>query len=108
MDGELNFSGPTYDPKHDRVRLTNQHQKVKNLMLDGQWRTIERVAALVDAPASSVSAQIRNMRKKQFGGYVVNRRVSGDRSRGLYEYQVAGESSAMGRVVSEYFNEVLK
>ena len=39
-------------------------------------------------PAASVSAQLRNLRKKQFGGHTINKRSRGDRSMGLFEYQL--------------------
>jgi hypothetical protein len=57
-------------------------------MRDARWRTLEEIAQMTGDPAASISAQLRHLRKPRFGGYTVNRRVRGDRARGLFEYQV--------------------
>lgn len=80
------FDGPAYQPELDFERLNNQHERIKALMLDGRWRTLGQIAAVVNAPESSVSAQLRHLRKPRFGGYTVERqRVDG----GLYAYRMA-------------------
>lgn len=82
------FSGADYSDKEDGRRLTGQMLRIFNVMKDGRWRTLGELAHLADAPEGSASAQLRNMRKQEFGGHTVNRRRVGDRSRGLFEYQV--------------------
>lgn len=79
------FDGAGYEPERDNVRLLSQHERVRDLMLDGEWRGLEEIAGLTGDPAASVSAQLRHLRKARFGGYVVTRRYRGE---GLYEYQV--------------------
>ena len=82
----MHFNGPEYDPARDRERLTSQHIRIRDLMLDGRWRTIRQIAqATGDKSESSVSAQLRHLRKPRFGSYTVERRHLGD---GLYEYRV--------------------
>jgi hypothetical protein len=83
----LCFDGPEYSPKHDRARLTLQLEKIRVLMLDGQWRTIREVSRLTGAPEASASAQLRNLRKEPHA-YEVQRRARGDRSDGLFEYRL--------------------
>jgi hypothetical protein len=79
------FDGPAYEPSLDLERLANQQERLKSLMLDGQWRTLGEIAAKIHAPESSVSAQLRHLRKPRFGGYSVERRrVDG----GLWQYRV--------------------
>jgi DNA-binding Lrp family transcriptional regulator len=81
----MSFSGTTYDDKLDGPRLTQQYQRAFACMADGQWRTLEALADMVGAPTHSVSARLRDMRKKRFGAHLVERkRIAG----GLYEYRL--------------------
>ena len=79
------FDGATFDQGRDGSRLTAQFNRVLDLMRDGQWRTLEQIAAATGDPAPSVSARLRDMRKPRFGSHAVNRRYV---RRGLFEYQV--------------------
>ena len=79
------FDGPAYEPTQDRERLTKQHEVIKNLMLDGVWRTLDQIAKITGFPPASVSAQLRHLRKPRFGSYIVDRRSLGG---GLNEYRV--------------------
>lgn len=82
----LNFDGPTFDKERDSRRLGAQLSRVKDVMIDGEWRTLQRIAELAyPASESSVSARLRDLRKPRFGGYVVNRRHV---AAGIFEYQV--------------------
>lgn len=89
------FDGQTYETEHDHDRLSLQFGRVKDLMLDGQWRTLQEISALAGAPHASVSARLRDLRKPKFGGYLVSRRARGKRTSGIFEYRV---QSAMGMV----------
>lgn len=82
------FAGATYDPATDDERLSGQLLRIYALMKDGNWRTLQEVAEATGDPHASVSAQLRHLRKPKFGSYVVNRRPRGERTAGLYEYQV--------------------
>lgn len=79
------FNGADYVPERDNARLINQHQTIFNLMKDGNWRTLSRISKVTGFPESSISAQIRHLRKARFGGHTVNRRHV---KNGLYEYQL--------------------
>jgi carbon storage regulator len=79
------FKGADYDPERDDVRLTGQILRVFNTMKVGGWWTIDQVAAATGDPAASVSAQFRNLRKKEFGGHVVERQYAGG---GLSRYRL--------------------
>jgi len=82
------FDGATYDPQFDDERLEKQMGRVYALMIDGQWRTLQEISYKTTDPESSISAQLRHLRKPRFGSYTVNRRHRGERSQGLYEYQL--------------------
>lgn len=81
----LMFDGPAFDPARDAKRLTNQNARVFALMRDGEWRTLRDIAEGLGYPESSVSAQLRHMRKARFGAHTVERRYVRD---GLYEYRL--------------------
>jgi hypothetical protein len=82
------FNGPAYDPRFDRERLRHQMGRVYDLMQDGYWRTLSNIATLTGDPEASVSAQLRHLRKRRFGGYVVERQPRGNRATGLFEYRL--------------------
>lgn len=83
------FDGATYDEKKDGPRLSRQLDRVKALMLDGQWRTLRHIVDSIEGPASEagVSARLRDLRKRRFGACLVERRrLPG--SPGLHEYRL--------------------
>lgn len=78
-------SGTTYDDDRDRDRLNRQARLVWTVMSDGAWHTLADLSHRTDQPEASVSARLRDLRKRRFGSHIVNRRYAGD---GLWEYQV--------------------
>ncbi len=88
MDNDLRFDGVTYEKEHDQERLTNQLERVKNLMADGRWRTLDEIAFYTKSPVPSISTRLRDLRKERFGSHTVERRARGERSSGLFEYRV--------------------
>ena len=44
------------------------------VMSDGQWHNLEEVARFTGYGEASVSSQIRDFRKKQYGGFKVTKR----------------------------------
>lgn len=54
------------------------------------WLTLGEIAELTAFSETSVSAQLRNLRKPKFGGYVVEKRRRRCRGTGQWEYRVAG------------------
>lgn len=79
------YDGPVYDPARDNERLDGQRARIRTLMLDGKWRTLAAIAEATGDPQSSVSAQLRHLRKPRFGSHVVDKRHVGG---GLFEYRV--------------------
>jgi hypothetical protein len=82
------FNGSDYVPELDLVRLTGQTAKIYSLMKDQRWRTLYEIEFQVNAPQSSISAQLRHLRKERFGGHTVNKRRRGIAEEGLFEYQL--------------------
>jgi hypothetical protein len=79
------FDGVTFKPERDGKRLQSQLSAVFELMRDGKWRTLSQISASIGAPAQSVSARLRDLRKTKFLGAVVERRFV---SNGLFEYRI--------------------
>jgi len=82
---DARFDGDDYVDERDRPRLSGQIQRIYNLMADGLWRTLEAISRATGDPPASVSAQLRHLRKKRFGGHTVERQHMGN---GLYRYRV--------------------
>jgi len=82
------YAGPEYKTMDDHKRLDGQHERIKRLMADSKWRTLQEIERETGYSTASISAQLRHLRKIGFGGHQVNRRPSGNRENGLFEYQV--------------------
>jgi len=85
VDQEFAFAGAVYDDARDRLRLSTQLQRVYDLMQDGRWRFLQEISDETGDPPASVSAQLRHLRKKRFGGFTVEKSYQGD---GLFLYRV--------------------
>lgn len=87
------YDGAAYDPAFDDKRLDKQLGRVYSAMIDGKWRTLPEIARITGDPEASISAQLRHLRKERFGSYVVDRQPRGNRSQGLFEYQLSKKVS---------------
>lgn len=85
---KIRFNGSDYSPEHDNIRLTGQLKRVYECMIDGKFRTLSEIENITGDPPASISAQLRHLRKKRFGEFTVNKRTRGERSVGLFEYQL--------------------
>lgn len=90
----MQFNGPEYVPERDQARLTSQMESIKKLMSDGKWRSLLSIAEETGFTTSSISAQLRHLRKERFGGHTVLRHHV---KNGLYIYQL---------ILNENMNEV--
>ena len=84
MNTLAQFDGSTFVQDRDGCRLSAQLHRVKELMRDGEWRTLEQIALECSAPQASVSARLRDLRKAKFGGWQVERQYV---ERGLFMYR---------------------
>lgn len=81
----MKFNGSDYEHTRDSERLSQQHLRVRTLMSDGVWRTLDQISEVTGDPPASVSAQLRHLRKSRFGAYLVEKRYV---ENGLFEYRV--------------------
>jgi len=90
-----NFAGAAYDPNLDRRRLGVQIERIRSYMLGAGWRTLLEIRRSLEAfhspsvfPESSVSAQLRNLRKRPYCYRLQRRRRAGVHGpgAGIWEY----------------------
>lgn len=91
------FNGPDYQPSKDQRRLAGQILRVYAAMIDGRWRTLSEIADITGDPESSISAQLRHLRKTRFGSHIVNKQRRGIETLGLYEYQLIKPTNQKGQ-----------
>lgn len=84
----MRFNGSDYLHARDARRLAKQHDRVREAMADGEWRTLSEIAALTGDPVASISAQLRHLRKERFGAHQVDKRCRGSSRSGLFEYRL--------------------
>ncbi len=82
------FKGAKYDLRFDKNRLKTQLGRIYSLMIGGVWFTLKEIADRTRDPEASISAQLRHLRKEEFGSYTVESRIRGAREGGLYEYRL--------------------
>jgi hypothetical protein len=75
----------------DKQRLTGQLAAVRQAMINGDWWTLEeirhdlKIVFDIESTTQSISARLRDLRKKEYGSHTVERqRVAG----GLYRYRL--------------------
>ena len=85
------YDGSNYVPEFDRTRLSGQMKSIFYVMKDGEWRTLNEIAMITGFGEASISAQLRNLRKERFGGYIVNKRRRGEKEKGIWEYSLIGK-----------------
>lgn len=93
--------GPAYDIKQDGARLDLQRDRIKGVMLGfsirNRWITLSEIQDTLEAsyekrfPEASISAQLRHLRKAEFGGYVLEKRRRGPAIDGVWEYALRGK-----------------
>ena len=82
--------GETFDPKQDGGRLASQLERVRDFLLshEGRWLTLEVIArGAGSASEAGVSARLRDLRRAEHGGYLVEGRRQAP-GRGLWVYRL--------------------
>lgn len=90
----MSFDGNTFDEDLDGARLRRQLAAVRKATSDHQWWTLARLSTEVGAPEPSVSARLRDLRKKKFGGLTVERKRIPN-GNGLHIYRVPRQQSPL-------------
>lgn len=84
----IHFDGSDIVPELDNERLTGQMLNIYNTMKSSEWKTLAEIEKETGHPQASISAQLRNLRKKRFGSHTVEKRRRGEEKNGLFEYRI--------------------
>lgn len=87
------FAGADVDQDGDSERLQTQLERIEAHMADGHWRSVEVIARVLCIPANSVQAQLRNLRKAEFGAYEVESRRKDGSATTYYRVGAKGAGS---------------
>ena len=88
------ISGVTFSEAFDRERLTGQMRRVYDIMLKGEWLTLNEIARKSfitfhsNDSQTGISARLRDLRKPSHGSHSVESRRRGDASSGEWEYRL--------------------
>jgi hypothetical protein len=97
IDSAASFAGAGYDPQFDHSRLALQVERVRVFMLRVEWQTLREIKTALEAahapcvfPESSISAQLRNLKKPPYSYRLEKRRRAGVRGpgAGIWEYRL--------------------
>lgn len=81
----MKFNGDDYQPERDNPRLIGQILRIWEVMRDEDWHTLSEIERRTGDPQSSISAQLRHLRKKRFGQHTIEKEYM---SNGLYQYRL--------------------
>lgn len=82
------FGGVTFDPEQDKERLGEQLWRVLNVCLDGNWHTLSELSEKTGDPESSISARLRDIRKKYGSAAMESRRLKEGKGTWIYRVHV--------------------
>jgi hypothetical protein len=93
------------------VRLRTQREVLRDVMLSanecGAWLTLAELSGMTRYPAASISAQLRHLKKPEFGNYELEKRLrdkadvySGNAHGVVWEYRLARRRRAVARTSS--------
>ena len=112
----MNTFGPAFDVALDGERGMSQLEVIRDVLLsaaecaeaaalrmmragmppqDGGWLTLHELGELTGYSEASISAQIRHLRKDQFGGFLVAKRRRRLEKRSVWEYRILGRAERM-------------
>jgi len=86
-DDIRHFSGAGVETVDDNIRLGKQIDKVLSFIKNGEWFSLSQISEAINAPHASVSAQLRNLRKREHGSYIIERKNEGS---GYHLYRLSG------------------
>lgn len=82
--------GETFNRERDRDRLDTAASRIFARMQDRKWYTIQKLAKVGRCSENTATARVRDLRKPQFGGWIVDRRHEGE---GKWVYRWTGEKA---------------
>ena len=80
--------GKTFCWARDYARLNIQAADVWSVMTDRKWHTLSEIAKRTGHPEASVSARLRDFRKKRFGKHIVEAQRAPNGAQWIYRLVV--------------------
>lgn len=71
---------------YTRIRPGTQLFNIKEVMSDKEWHSLGEIAQITGYPESSISAQLRHLRKDRYGAHLVEKRYCPCVGAGFWEY----------------------
>jgi len=104
------FDGETYVSERDKKRLLQQIDRIRKFMVSPSgWKTLGEIEKNTGEPQASISAQLRNLRKKNFGAWVLEKRIRNGSNTWEYRLRCPGYQSAyVQEKKSNKLNRVLR
>jgi len=90
LSNDADFDGEYYEPDLDKIRLTNQLQKIFDILKGGSWLRLDQIAHLTGIPEASASAHIRELRKEKRGSWEILTKRH-EQMNGLFVYKLTGK-----------------
>lgn len=69
-----------------------QKQQILEALQAGEWLTLPELERQTGAPLNSISSQLRQLRRPEFGSHDIRRRVRAGATN-LYEYKLIGPAA---------------
>ena len=89
--------GPAYVEAIDGARIHGQRAHILQIMVTGAAYTLAELEDRTGYPQSSISAQLRHLRKDRFGGYDVQKRRQ-HADAGTWEYFIVVKVSGQAEL----------
>jgi hypothetical protein len=83
------------------AQLAGQILRVFDVMRGAEWLSLLELRERTGDPIASISAQLRNLRKPEFGSHTILRRRREPAERGLHEYHLVVRHPKPARAVQQ-------
>ncbi len=89
--------GPLFDEKLDGAAIRGQMETIRQFMLSSDdWYTLAELGAALGYPEGSISANLRHLKKEEFGSYDMQKRRR--ESIRTWEYWLGPPVAVVGRL----------
>jgi hypothetical protein len=87
------------DSEQLNTPMSGQLLRVFRALESEAWLTLPEIHSQTQDPVSSISAQIRHLRKPEHGSHIIKKRRRGAAERGLFEYRLFSSKPEPERIV---------
>ena len=88
-------------------KLTGQRLRIYDALTAGEWLTLPELEARTGDSQSSISAQMRHLKRPENGGYPIKKRRRGNDASGYFEYWLRKSDGANLHLVTALGNSTI-